>query len=258
METVEGPGTVQHVGASSTLLPRPILHDNGAAHVQDPAMESVLLMFDEPVKVLEGIFRKQDVDSDFGVRRAVVPRLGARPRLEMPRGLSKPKRTPLTLRSPFLSAPDMPCSEVGFAPLIFDFDVEAHCMQSQLLHAQAGSGFFQIYIWRTEISGENVTVEAVFIKEVQLSAVAASLPTGVPLALFLVACKPDTSQATLAEFSESVVRGAAGTLAFAVAMVLVVRAGFGMVAMLVCGYAAWFVTWCSLSFLMAPHAGKAE
>ncbi|CAE7729803.1 unnamed protein product [Symbiodinium sp. CCMP2456] len=49
-----------------------------------------------------------------------------------------------------------------------------------------------------------------------------------------------------------------GTLGFAVAMVLVVRAGFGMVAMLVCGYAAWFVTWCSLSFLMAPHAGKAE
>ncbi|CAE7438777.1 unnamed protein product [Symbiodinium necroappetens] len=93
---------------------------------------------------------------------------------------------------------------------------------------------------------------------VQLSAVAASLPTGVPLALFLVACKPETSQATLAEFSESVVRGAAGTLAFAVAMVLVVRAGFGMVAMLVCGYAAWFVTWCSLSFLMAPHAGKAR
>ncbi|OLP97784.1 putative serine/threonine-protein kinase/receptor [Symbiodinium microadriaticum] len=301
----------------------------------DPATESVLLIFDEPVK---------DVDSDFGVRSAVVPRFGARPRLEMPRG-----------------AVDVN-PEVGFAPLIFDFDVEA------------GSGFFQIYIWHTEISGENVTVEAVFIKEVpveevffvrnmvmldpfplplaegatfwvaanqtavvgsngvliaedfntvseavwqvflmpiswrkefcssllelsflglglwamglellgnygsvlvtiavllaveaasrsgnvQLSAVAASLPTGVPLALFLVACKPETSQATLAEFSESVVRGAAGTLAFAVAMVLVVRAGFGMVAMLVCGYAAWFVTWCSLSFLMAPHAGKAE
>ena len=54
MGTVEGPGTVQHVGASSTLLPRPILHDDGAAHVQDPSMESVLLIFDEPVKVLEG------------------------------------------------------------------------------------------------------------------------------------------------------------------------------------------------------------
>eukprot|EP00439_Symbiodinium_sp_Y106_P071018 s3606_g12.t1 len=77
---------------------------NNSGHI-DPAMESVLLIFDEPVK---------DVDSDFGVRSAVV----------------------------------------GFAPLIFDFDVEA------------GSGFFQIYIWHTEISGENVTVEAVFIKEV--------------------------------------------------------------------------------------------
>ncbi|CAE7321510.1 unnamed protein product [Symbiodinium pilosum] len=90
---------------------------------------------------------------------------------------------------------------------------------------------------------------------VQLSAVAASLPTGVPLALFLVASKPSTSQATLCEFSDSVVQGAAGTLAFAFAMAAVSRAGLGMSAMLSCGYAAWFATWSLLSFL---KTGKDE
>ena len=92
MGNVEGLGMVQHVGASRTL---PVT--SCCSGSRDGVRTADLRRASQGPRgqckgfpcFSESSFRKQDVDSDFGVRSAVVPRFGARPRLEMPRGLSK-------------------------------------------------------------------------------------------------------------------------------------------------------------------------
>eukprot|EP00930_Biecheleria_cincta_P052912 TRINITY_DN38214_c0_g1_i1.p1 TRINITY_DN38214_c0_g1~~TRINITY_DN38214_c0_g1_i1.p1 ORF type:complete len:147 (-),score=31.11 TRINITY_DN38214_c0_g1_i1:106-513(-) len=88
----------------------------------------------------------------------------------------------------------------------------------------------------------------------RMAAVAASLPTGLPLALFIMSSKAwaaagssQTSvQATLINFSDAVLRGTLGTFAFAVAMSLAARRGLGVASMLACAYAAWLAVFAGL------------
>ncbi|CAJ1403652.1 unnamed protein product [Effrenium voratum] len=87
--------------------------------------------------------------------------------------------------------------------------------------------------------------------QVQLAAAAAAIPTGLPLALIIVASKAQQQEEALVSFSEATLRGAAGTLGFAVAMLLAARRGWGVPAMLLSGYSAWFATWLALSALKA-------
>ncbi|CAJ1403651.1 unnamed protein product [Effrenium voratum] len=93
--------------------------------------------------------------------------------------------------------------------------------------------------------------------QVQLAAAAAAIPTGLPLALIIVASKAQQQEEALVSFSEATLRGAAGTLGFAVAMLLAARRGWGVPAMLLSGYSAWFATWLALSALKAD-ADKAH
>ncbi|CAE8637802.1 unnamed protein product, partial [Polarella glacialis] len=91
----------------------------------------------------------------------------------------------------------------------------------------------------------------------RLAAAAASLPTGLPLALFIVASKAwadgsasnSSVQAQLVSFSDAVLRGVASTFAFAIAMCCAARRELGVPGMLACGYTAWFVVWIMLNHL---------
>mmetsp|Transcript_24660 Transcript_24660/g.48042 ORF Transcript_24660/g.48042 Transcript_24660/m.48042 type:complete len:129 (+) Transcript_24660:61-447(+) len=78
-----------------------------------------------------------------------------------------------------------------------------------------------------------------------LAAAASSIPTGIPLALFLVASKAGNQQALVA-FSDACVRGGLGTLAFTIAMAITARKA-GCIWMLAAGYTAWFVIWWATS-----------
>eukprot|EP00913_Durusdinium_trenchii_P005574 g5194.t1 len=91
--------------------------------------------------------------------------------------------------------------------------------------------------------------------QVQLAAVAAAIPTGLPLALCIVVSK-SPRQEELVEFSDAVLRGTASTLAFAVAMALAARRAWGVLGMLLSGYTTWMITWKLLAWAAASAESR--
>merc|ERR1712008_126931 len=93
-----------------------------------------------------------------------------------------------------------------------------------------------------------------------LAAAASAIPTGIPLALFIVASKAGHQPQTLVAFSDACVRGGLGTLAFTIAMAITARKA-GCIWMLAAGYAAWFAVWWVTSLqsnMGSNHASKDE
>mmetsp|Transcript_54686 Transcript_54686/g.159550 ORF Transcript_54686/g.159550 Transcript_54686/m.159550 type:complete len:132 (-) Transcript_54686:108-503(-) len=91
----------------------------------------------------------------------------------------------------------------------------------------------------------------------RLAAAAAALPTGMPLALFIVASRSGGQQGQLVAFADACLRGTLGTVAFAGALALAARRGVGPAGLLLAGYAAWFATWWAVGIL-APGGKQAE
>merc|ERR1719245_489001 len=91
-----------------------------------------------------------------------------------------------------------------------------------------------------------------------LAAVAAAVPTGIPLALFIVSSKQGKKlgSAALTSFSDACLRGSVGTVAFALAMRAVARRGGTWPWMALAGYASWLATWWVTGILF--ESGLAE
>jgi len=75
-----------------------------------------------------------------------------------------------------------------------------------------------------------------------LAAITASMPVTVPLALWIVYVAEGGDQAAIVGFAGSLFIGILASLAFAGAVWLAARAGWGLVPIIVVGYLAWGVT----------------
>ena len=81
--------------------------------------------------------------------------------------------------------------------------------------------------------------------QARIAAVAATMPTGVPLALWMYskAAKPQSDGLELEQFMTEVLKGVLCTLSFAVAGWIVARQGRGVPGVIVAGYLGWAAAW---------------
>jgi len=82
-----------------------------------------------------------------------------------------------------------------------------------------------------------------------VAAIAATMPLGVPLALWIVWAANKGDHGTMTEFSKGMVFGILPTVVFAVAAWLATRAGLKLAAVIGIGYAAWAVSLGLMSIL---------
>mmetsp|Transcript_4786 Transcript_4786/g.10974 ORF Transcript_4786/g.10974 Transcript_4786/m.10974 type:complete len:126 (+) Transcript_4786:55-432(+) len=93
--------------------------------------------------------------------------------------------------------------------------------------------------------------------QVHLAAAAAAIPTGLPLALLIVASKSKNAE-VLVDFSDAVLRGTCSTLIFALAMAFAARKHWTVPQMLLISYAAWFAAWIALKAAVDVAQRKEE
>jgi hypothetical protein len=74
------------------------------------------------------------------------------------------------------------------------------------------------------------------------AAIVATMPLGIPLALWIVYAANDGKQEIMESFTRNMAIGIVPTVIFAVAIWLAARAGLKLVPMLLTGYVAWAVT----------------
>lgn len=73
------------------------------------------------------------------------------------------------------------------------------------------------------------------------AAIVATMPLNAPLALWIISTGGDTDKAGMTQFTEAMVINIWPTIAWLVIVWLAARAGWGLIPMLVVGYAAWAV-----------------
>mmetsp|Transcript_75059 Transcript_75059/g.140032 ORF Transcript_75059/g.140032 Transcript_75059/m.140032 type:complete len:139 (+) Transcript_75059:49-465(+) len=76
-----------------------------------------------------------------------------------------------------------------------------------------------------------------------LAAIAATVPTGIPLSLLILTSKQHGSQEELQHFAAACLQGSVSLVCFCLAMFMVARRGGGFGSMLCAGYAMWLTSW---------------
>jgi hypothetical protein len=74
-----------------------------------------------------------------------------------------------------------------------------------------------------------------------IAAITATMPMGIPLALWIIYAANDGDRSEIEQFAGSLFVGVGATLVFTVVVWLATRAGLGLVSTLAVGYAAWAV-----------------
>lgn len=74
-----------------------------------------------------------------------------------------------------------------------------------------------------------------------LAAITATMPVNIPLALWIMYSAEEGDKTVMAAFTGSLVIGIGPTVLFLIVVWLAARAGWGVVPMLIAGYAAWGV-----------------
>jgi hypothetical protein len=75
-----------------------------------------------------------------------------------------------------------------------------------------------------------------------LAAVLATMPINVPLALWIIGSGDSTNRSGFVQFSDSMMLGMISTIVFVVIAWLAIRAGWGVVPVIVAGYIGWGIT----------------
>jgi hypothetical protein len=75
-----------------------------------------------------------------------------------------------------------------------------------------------------------------------LAAVLATMPINVPLALWIIGSGDSTNRSGFAQFGDSMMLGMISTIVFVVIAWLAIRAGWGVVPVIVAGYIGWGIT----------------
>jgi hypothetical protein len=98
-------------------------------------------------------------------------------------------------------------------------------------------------VFPVAISVVVIILVAVIEKQSKLiAAVTATMPLGIPLALWIVYSSTRGEKKAVEEFTQSMVVGIIPTVAFAVAAWLGARAGWKLLPLLGAGYATWVIT----------------
>jgi len=75
-----------------------------------------------------------------------------------------------------------------------------------------------------------------------LAAVLATMPINIPLAMWIIASGESGNRAGFVQFTDTLLVGTISTLVFAFVVWLTVRAGWGLLPVIVAGYVGWGIT----------------